>query len=252
MFHRKGKRPLVIAHRGSSGSAPENTLAAIQRAVHDGTDVVEVDVRMTQDFFLVVHHDQNIKRTTNGEGFIWDYSLQELRAFDAGGWFATEFKGQRIPTLRQVMDAIPPPVQLNIEFKTDGEPRNRLAMEEATILAIMEKKMEERVIVSSFDHEYLKRFHHLYPSIKTAALYVPVHDVMSTPSKLNKALGTSGFICSKTQLRQRFVEDAKKHKTPVACYTVNTIEDLRKMVSYEVDAIITDYPAEILKALDTL
>lgn len=249
LLHRKKDRPIVVAHRGSSGSAPENTLTAIHRAVEQGADMVEVDVRMTRDFFLVVLHDQDIRRTTNGEGLVWDYTLQELRTFDAGSWFSPKFKGERIPTLRQVMDALPPHVALNIEVKTDGEPRKRLAMEEATILAIMEKKMEDRTIVSSFDHDYLKRFHHLYPAIKTAALYMSVRDVAATPSKLHRSLGTSAFICSKTQLRKRFVEDAKQCKSPVACYTVNTVEELGKVIAYDIDAVITDHPAEILKAV---
>ncbi len=239
----------MVAHRGSSGTAPENTLAAISIAVEAGADIVEVDVRMTRDFFLVVLHDQDIKRTTNGEGPVWEYTLQELRTFDAGVWFSPKFKGERIPTLRQVMDALPQHVGLNIEVKTDGEPRKRLAMEEATILAIMEKKMEERTIVSSFDHDYLKRFHHLYPSIRTAALYMSVRDVAATPQKLRRSLGTSAFICSKTQLRKRFVDDAKKCKSPVACYTINTAEELHKVMAYDIDAVITNYPAQILAAL---
>jgi glycerophosphoryl diester phosphodiesterase len=245
MFTLAKDRPAIIAHRGSSGSAPENTLASFRTAIAEGAKILELDVRMTRDFFLVVLHDQDIKRTTNGEGKVWDYSLQELRAFDAGQWFGPKFKGERVPTLRQVMELIPPDVDLNIEVKTDGEPRQRLAMEEACILAIMEKKLEQRTLVSSFDHAYLKRFHHLFPAIRTGALHVPVRDSMSRPSRLAQTLGTTTFICAKNQVSKKTVEDAHAHGIPVACYTVNTSEDLDRMLAMHVDAVISDFPGRI-------
>ena len=242
-------RPLVVAHRGSSGSAPENTLAAFRLAIEEGADMVELDVRMTRDFFLVVLHDQDIRRTTNGEGKVWDFSLQELRAFDAGASYHARFKGERIPTLRQAMDLLPPRVSLNIEVKTDGEPRTKLAMEEACILAIMEKKMEGRTIVSSFNHAYLKRFHHLYPAIRTGALAVPVRDALTAPSRLARTLGTSAYICSKEQVTAAIVEDAHAHDLPVACYAINSEKELDRMLKLGVDAVVTDHPRRIRQIL---
>ena len=205
--------------------------------------MIEVDVRMTRDFFLVVLHDQDISRTTNGQGKVWEYSLQELRAFDAGSWFGPRFKGQRIPTLREVMAILPPHVLLNIEVKTDGEPRDRLAHEEACILAIMEKKLEERTIVSSFNHAYLKRFHHLFPAIRTGALDVPSGE--HSPSRLAQTLGVSAFICSRSRLTPAVVKDAHARNLPVGVYTVNTPEDLEHAVHLGVDAVITDVPARL-------
>jgi glycerophosphoryl diester phosphodiesterase len=245
MLKRSTDRPIIVAHRGSSGAAPENTLAAFSMAIAEGADMIELDVRMTRDFFLVVLHDQEINRTSNGEGKVWEYSLQELRAFDAGIWCGSKFKGERIPTLRQVMELLPPRVDLNIEMKTDGEPRQRLALEEACILAIMEKKLEHRTIVSSFDHAFLKRFHHLFPAIRTGALHLPVQDASHTPSRLAQTLGTSAFICSRSQLTKKMVEDAHAHGIPVACYTVNTREDLDRMIEMHVDAVISDFPGRI-------
>lgn len=249
MLTQKTDRPIVVAHRGSSGSAPENTLAAFAAAIAEGADMIELDVRMTRDFFLVVLHDQDIKRTTNGEGKVWEYSLQELRAFDAGLWYGPKFKGERIPTLRQVMELLPANVGLNIEVKTDGEPRQRLALEEACILAVMEKKLEQRTLVSSFDHAYLKRFHHLFPAIRTGALYLPVRDTPNAPSRLAQTLGTNTFICAKNQVTRKMVEDAHAHGIPVACYAVNTREELDRMLALHVDTVITDYPARIREML---
>jgi glycerophosphoryl diester phosphodiesterase len=249
VLKRTSGRPLIVAHRGSSGSAPENTLAAFRLAVDEGADMLELDVRMTRDFFLVVLHDQDIRRTTNGEGNVWDFSLQELRAFDAGVRFNARFKGERIPTLRQVMELLPSHVNLNIEMKTDGEPRQKLALEEACILAVMEKKLEERTIVSSFDHAYLKRFHHLFPAIRTGALAMPVRDALASPSRLARTLGTSAYICSKEQVNAGIVQDAHAHDIPVACYSINTEKDLDRMLKLGVDSVVSDHPHRMRELL---
>lgn len=250
IYRRQTDQPLVVGHRGSAGTAPENTLASFHLAFADGVNMVELDCRMTRDFFLVVLHDQDIKRTTvGGNGKVWEYSLQELRAFDAGAWFAQEFKGERIPTLRQVMEILPPHVTLNIEMKTDGEPRERLAVEEACILAIMEKKLEKRTLVSSFDHKVVERIHKLYPPIKTGALYLPVRDAGKKPSTMARRMGVSAFICGKKFLTKRMVQDAHDHGITVGCYTVNNQKELSRALSLGVDAVISDHPGMIVDLL---
>ncbi len=242
--------PLVVAHRGSSGTAPENTLAAFRLALEEGAKSIELDVRMTRDFHLVVHHDQSVRRTTNGSGFIWEKTLQELRLLDAGSWFSPRFKGEQIPTLRQVLELVPAHIQVNIEAKTDGDPRSGIHLEESCILIILEKGAEHRVVVSSFDHKFLKRMHSLYPKIRTGALLVPVRDFGKTPSSIARSSGVGAFGCSLSQLRKRFVEDAHAHGMTVACYTVNTPQQLAKAVTMGVDAVITDVPKRIIKALE--
>lgn len=226
--------------------APENTLAAFRKAVEEGADMIELDVRMTKDFHLVVHHDQDVRRTTNGSGCIWEKTLLEVRMLDAGSWFSPRFRGEQIPTLRQVLEMLPPHVGVNIEAKTDGDRRKNIHMEESCILIILEKKFEDRTLVSSFDHTFLKRMHQFFPAIRTGALYVPVRDLRKTPSSIARNIGTSAFACSVSQLRKRLTEDARKHDLTLACYTVNTHEDLRKVTRYGVDAVITDYPGRVI------
>jgi glycerophosphoryl diester phosphodiesterase len=245
----KPRAPLIVAHRGSSGSAPENTLAAFRMAVDEGADMIELDVRLTKDFHLVVHHDKQLKRTTNGSGFLWDKTLQELRMLDAGSWFSPRFRGETIPTLRQVLEILPSHVKVNIEAKTDGDPRKRMHMEESCILIVLEKRFEERVLVSSFDHRFLRRMHDLYPAIKTGALYVPVRDVAKKPSTLARRVGVSAFITSHTQLRKRQVEDAHAHNIMVGCYSVNTRPQLEKVLKLGVDAVVTDYPGSVRRMI---
>lgn len=243
-------KPLVVAHRGASGSMPENTMAAFRKAVIAGANMVELDVRLTKDFHIVVHHDPSVRRTTNGKGNIWDLTLQQLRALDAGSWFDPKFHRERIPTLREVMEfLLPTNVNLNIEVKTDGDPRKRTRFEECVILIIMEKRFEERALVSSFNHTFLKRMHELFPDIKTGALYHPVRDVRKKPSTLCSRIGASTFICSRAQLREKMVTDAHAHKLIFATYGVNTRQHLDTVVALGVDAVVTDWPEKIVRNL---
>lgn len=242
------KRLLVVAHRGASGSAPENTMAAFHKAVIAGADMIELDVRLTKDFHIVVHHDRNVRRTTNGKGNICDLTLQQLRMFDAGSWFDPKFHRERIPTLREVMEfLLPTRVHLNIEVKTDGDPRKRTRFEECVILIVMEKRFEERAFVSSFDHKFLKRMNELFPDIKTGALYHPVRDARKKPSTICSRIGAGTFICKHTQLRRQMVTDAHHHKLVITTYGVNTPEHLEKVARLGVDAVVTDWPEKILK-----
>ncbi|NUN97942.1 MAG: glycerophosphodiester phosphodiesterase family protein [Candidatus Omnitrophica bacterium] len=108
----KGKQPerldrvLVAAHRGANRAAPENTLAAIRKAVEFGADLVEIDIRQTKDGRLVLMHNATLEKTTNGQGTVRDKTLEELKELDAGSWFGPEFQGERIPTLEEVFDEL--------------------------------------------------------------------------------------------------------------------------------------------------
>ncbi len=250
MIEGEKRRPLVVAHRGSSGSAPENTMAAFRMAIEEGVDMIELDVRMTKDFELVVHHDADLRRTTNGSGFIWKKTLDELKHLDAGSWYSPKFADERIPTLREVIDLLPANINLNIEIKSDGDVRRGIAFEDACIRVIREKGFAHRVLVSSFDHKFLRRFHKLDPAIRIGALYLPVRDAAKKPSTLERRLGASAFICSRTQLRKRFIADAHQHDIMVACYVVNTVRQLERMIRFGVDAVVTDFPRRIVRALN--
>jgi glycerophosphoryl diester phosphodiesterase len=252
MAGKQRKRPLVVAHRGASGIAPENTLVSFRRAIAQGADMIEFDVRMTADFHIVVLHDRDLKRTTGKNAKVWDMTLQQLRLLEAGSWFHPRFAGEQIPTLRQVLEMMPEGVIANIEVKTDGDRRKKLAFEEVCILTIMEKKCEDRVLVSSFDHKFIKRLHSLYPSIRTGALYMPVRDARKSPSLIARKTGAKAFICNHTMLGQRFIRDARLRKMFVATYVVNTEDHLQRAVDLGVDAVITDFPGRTIRSLDRM
>ncbi len=224
-------------------------MAAFRKAVAAGVDMIELDVRMTKDYHLVVIHDRTVRRTTNGSGAVYQLSLQELKSLDAGSWYGPKFRGEQIPTLREVMEMLPSRVGLNIEVKTDGDPRSDRALEESLVLIIREQGMVSRVLVSSFNHNHLRRMHALDPSIPLGVLYVPVRDLGRSPSSLARRCGASAFICSRTQVRKRFVQDAHRHGIVVAVYGVNTAEQYRRMKNTGVDAVVTDYPEEISRLM---
>src|SRR5438046_164244 len=109
--------PHVSAHRGASAQAPENTLAALDAAWRAGATLAEIDVQMTRDGQVVVMHDQAVNRTTTGRGYVKDLTLEELRALDAGGWFAPNFQGERVPTLREAIEWARGKLVLLVELK---------------------------------------------------------------------------------------------------------------------------------------
>ena len=117
-FLRLGERPRVIAHRGFSGVAPENTLAAFRRAIEIGADMIEVDVALTGDGHVVCLHDETLDRTTDGQGLLAAATFEEVRRLDAGSWFAPELAGEKVPTLAEVLDLARGRILVNVEIKS--------------------------------------------------------------------------------------------------------------------------------------
>src|SRR3990172_9288447 len=114
--------PLIFAHRGASAHAPENTLAAFRRALDDGSPAIEFDVKLSADGHAVVIHDQTVDRTTDGHGRVRELTLEQLKALDAGGWFDSAFRGERIPTLDEVLASLDRRALMNIEFTNYASP----------------------------------------------------------------------------------------------------------------------------------
>ncbi|WP_202081015.1 glycerophosphodiester phosphodiesterase [Caldalkalibacillus salinus] len=159
----------VIAHRGSSQLAPENTLPAISRAIRDGADAVEIDVQLTKDHECIVFHDEWLNRTTNGKGFICDTPYGHIRTLDAGSWFSKRFRETRVPSLDQVLSLVSRhPVELHIELK------NNLivykGLEEKVIDLVQQYQMEDQVVISSFRRESLEKCLALAPNIRRGYL----------------------------------------------------------------------------------
>ncbi|HBY09528.1 MAG TPA: glycerophosphodiester phosphodiesterase, partial [Chloroflexi bacterium] len=119
-------RPAIFAHRGASAYAPENTLAAFKLAVDQGADAIELDAKLCADGQIIVIHDQTVERTSNGAGKVADLPLSALQELDAGSWFGLEFKGEPIPTLDEVFEAVGQKIFINIELTNYASPRDLL------------------------------------------------------------------------------------------------------------------------------
>jgi glycerophosphoryl diester phosphodiesterase len=153
--------PFLIAHRGGATEAPENTLAAFRHALSLGIRYVELDVQMSSDGELVVIHDETLDRTTSGSGPVGDHTYEELRRLDAGSWFAPEYAGERIPTLREVLDlCVLEGVGVVIELKSPGMYQG---MEEkvAALVGEMCLRGAENIWCISFDHDAIRRMREL-------------------------------------------------------------------------------------------
>lgn len=150
-------RPMVAAHRGFSARYPENTMVSFDAAVQAGAQMIELDVMLSRDEEVVVIHDSTVDRTSNGSGPVNRLTLRELKALDAGGWFHSGFSGERIPTLKEVLDIFIDRVLINIEMK-NGDEASMVSpgvLEKKVFDLIRERKAEQRVLISSFHAEML-------------------------------------------------------------------------------------------------
>ncbi len=239
----------VIAHRGSSGTAPENTLIAFRRAVESGADWLELDVRRTADDGLVVFHDRTLARTTNGRGPLFRRTVDEIRSLDAGRWFSSRYAGEHVPMLAMVLEKVPLRIGINIEIKTDGDRHWR----SRTVLRLVELLREQGrgrpILVTSFNHRFLKQLHSIAPSIAIGVLALPLRDTGRAPSFFVRTIGARAFVCSRASLRKRHVHDAHRHGMKVFVYGVNTARHLLRPRRFGVDGVITNYPARMLRLL---
>lgn len=231
-------KPLVWAHRGASGYAPENTLAAFQKAVDLGADGVELDIQLTKDDQIVVIHDETIDRTSDGKGWVKDYTLEELRAFNYNRT-KPEYKHADIPTMREVFELLKPTgLFINIEIKTGVVFYEKI--EEKILALAKEMGMEDRVCYSSFNHYTVTRIHELKPDAEVGFLYadgpidMPSYGVKHGVNALHPALYNLQY--------DGFVKECKEKGLKLNVWTVNERPYMEMCCQYGVNAIITNYP----------
>lgn len=236
-----------FAHRGASAVCPENTMAAFRRSLKLGATGIETDVQMTSDGGLVLIHDEELNRTTNGTGFVKDYKLRELLELDAGSWFGPEFAGEPLPMLDDLLSLLQDrDTILNIELK------NGIfmypGMEEKVIAAVREFNMSGRVILSSFNHYSLAYCKSLAPEIRTGILY---GEGLYRPWDYAASLHADALHAYHYAVLPEFVTEAAEHGILYHPWTVNDPERMRSLIDAGVAGIITDYPdvlAELLAA----
>lgn len=244
---------VIVAHRGFSGCAPENTHAAFSLAADLGVEAVECDVRLTRDKEVVVIHDKKVDRTTDGHGAVSSLTLQELQSLDAGSWFHRRFSGERILTLDEALDVLQQFQWINIEIKTDGISRHEAGvLVEKTTAQILHRNLEDKVIISSFYHPILVRSYKIAPRIRTAVLYHAILHGSRRPSTLVRKVGAWGFVGGKREVFAPMLRNARRNTIPVFVFTLNTERDLQRWMKRGVTGVVTNFPDRALKVRKAL
>ena len=232
----------IYAHRGASGTHPENTLAAFEAAARLPIDGVEFDVHLTKDEELVIIHDETIDRTSNGSGYIKDMTLEELRKFDFGVKFSEEFKGEMIPTLEEVLQVyVGTNHRLNIELKSDVFDYE--GVEKKVITLLNQYDLVDRVIISSFNHKAIQRVQALQPEIETAALFMKLD--LRSMNEYEQQLGTNILHVYAPAIESIDIDALHQQNGKIRVFTVNRVEDMDKLQALGIDAVFTDFPQEL-------
>lgn len=242
----------VIGHRGASGVAPENTLAAFRKAVELGAGFIETDLQLSRDARLVALHDDTLDRTTNDSGPVSLRTLEELRQLDAGSWFrpsghevASPFAGERIPTIQEVLAfGREHEIGLLLEVKPTGPS----GAEHAIVGALRASGEIPRSVVMSFSTSVLKRIRQLEPLVMTGFLYGD-----RLPSAVATAVdaGARQLLPKTDRVTPELVTEAHAHDLKVVAWTANAPNEMQKLISAGVDGIITNYPDRLVELLRT-
>ena len=231
--------PKIIAHRGASADAPENTLAAFQLALDQGADGIELDVMLSKDRELVVIHDDMVDRTTDGSGRVQDLTLAELQALDAGN-------GEKIPTLDEVLTRFGGKFLINIELKNYSTIFDSLPLDVAAL--ILDHDVADSILVSSFNPFNFSRFHKLLPDIPVGMLTFPGKARFFAYGLFRYDALNPYFKDVDEALVQRMHAQEKE----INVWTVDEAADIRHLAKIGVDSIITNRPQRAMTVLESL
>lgn len=247
----EGATPYLIAHRGVPVKAPENTIASFALALQcPGIDMVELDVRLSSDDEAVVLHDRTLQRTTTGNGSIRKYSTEELRRFDAGSWFDPAFSSERIPTLHEVLTLTAKRRWVNIELKGSRFfPDPEGLLERRVLETVYACGMERHVMYSSFIHRLVANIRLLDAKATTGVIYNVYTDFGRTPTRLAEQSDASVFVCAKHELRRSMIADARKKNIAIYIYTLNTTNDVQRILDQGVHGIISDNADDLVEII---
>lgn len=233
---------LVIAHRGASGTRPENTLAAFRRAEELGAHMIELDVQLTRDGEVVVIHDWTLARTTGGRGRVSARTLADLRRLDAGSWFDPAYGAERVPTLAEVLDAVRLPV--NVELKARGDD----GLEARALAEVAAAGAQERVIFSSFHPESLVRLRRLSAAAEVAVLWSQRR--LAAALRLADRVGATALHIRKDALAPAGVRAALARDLQVRAWTVNDPAESARLGALGVTGLFTDFPERFLQNVE--
>ena len=237
-------RKVCVGHRGAAGHAPENTFASFEAALRLGADVVELDVRRSRDGELVVVHDATVDRTTDGRGEVHALSLAQLRALDAGVHFGPEFRGERIPTLAEVLTWAHGRTELVVEIK--GDPHPQPGVEEQVVRLVAEHGMIDLTMVVSFYHPALRRVRDLEPRIATGMVYM---GFLTDTVTAAQAAGADSVRPSWEDWNEDLVAAVHGAGLVAGTWTVDDEDVMARMLDMGLDSITTNYPDRLRRVI---
>ena len=231
-----------IAHRGASGTAPENTLTAFKKAIDIGVDAVELDLHGTADGEVVAIHDTALDRTTDHSGQVNQTALKTIKEADAGGWFASEFVGERVPTLVEALECIAKQTIAVLEIKDPS-------IAAAVVSKIHETRTRDLTVIISFHTAVLQTVRSLEPRIPTGWL-IGNHTNHVSPLELCQQLGTLGSNLLNVNHRlitAEFAYEIQRRGIALWCWTVDDLVRMREMKALGVQGITSNYPERFAK-----
>jgi glycerophosphoryl diester phosphodiesterase len=257
------KSPLIIAHRGTSAFAPENTLAAFRRAIEDEADGIEFDVRISKDGVPVVFHDSTLQRMARVKERVSHLALNELQDLELGSWFNRKFPrraddkfiGETIPTLSQTFDFLRG-FQGRIYLEIKGFPRETPATVEAVIKKIQKTDLLPRVILKSFNLGAIAQAKKNLPEIRTAALFAPkVVSLLRRKYRLieqAREYSADELSLHRSLATRKFVESASAENLPITIWTADRPIWVKRAIDFGIQAIITNNPARLIAERDKI
>ena len=223
----------ITAHRGSSVTAPENTIPAIEKAMEEMADSVEIDVQMTSDGVIVLGHDASLKRVAGVNRSIASMTFAQLEQLDVGSWFSKSYEGTRIPALSEVLELCSQKIGLNIEIKYVGKNSD---LPEKTAEMIKAYGMENQCVVTSTNLPYLRRVKEVLPEVRTGYIISAAYGNFYSSEDVDFISIRSGFVTS------ALMQNAHEQGKAVYAWTVNSKSELERLTLLGVDGIITDRP----------
>lgn len=258
----KKKEVLNVAHRGASAYAPEHTLPSYKLGDKMKGDYIEIDLQMTQDGHLICMHDETLDRTTNGSDQVKDHTLAEIKKLDAGSWFnekypqyaKPEYAGQQVPTLDEVLEHFGPNKKYYIETKA---PHVYPGMEEKLLETLERHRLLRKnslrkghVLIQSFSQESLLKVHRLNPDIPLVQLLSYPSPATITDEELAAVKSYAIGVGPNFQMVDReYVQKVRKHGLDIHPYTVNSKEDMKKLIDWGVTGMFTNHPDRLREVL---
>lgn len=244
---------VVIAHRGASAYAPENTHSAFRLAIEMKAEMIELDVSLTKNGSVVVIHDETVDRTTNASGLVKSFELWELKNLETGSWFDDKFAGEPFPTLIEVLSYTKDKIAVNIEIKTEAVtdyPGGGIV--DKVLRIVKEAGVEDQIIISSFDYRVMEHLEQLAPDMPKAILYEESQSKELSPSELVEKYKVDAFNCSYKELSDAWVQDLTSKKIPFFIYTVNDQALMERVIKKGARGIFSDKPDLLKRVVENL